>query len=79
MEYISRDDELENIYILRKHVKGRMHNHETFIDKQLKRATTIVRRQVTRPQYSSETQEVIRELINELNRLDSAIKRHECN
>ena len=74
-DYISRNDEITNLDLLRGKMGAIFYNRETFLDKQLQRAINIMRKNVTRPQYSAQTQERIKELINELNRLDSAIKR----
>jgi len=55
--------------------KAKKYNKETFLDVILKRATRIIRRHVTRPQYSSYTRDNICELLNELNRLKTAVER----
>jgi hypothetical protein len=72
---LTEDDTARNNMWLRSVEEGALYDVPTFLDNQLVRARNIVLRHVTRPQFSKETRENIALLINELNRLDSAIKR----
>ena len=60
-------------WMSRKTIK--FYKQPTFLDVIIKRAYSIVKRHVTRPQYSSETVENINMLVNELNRLKTAVER----
>jgi len=59
------------------HKTIKFYKKPTFLDVIIKRAHSIVTKHVTRPQYSSETVENIKVLVNELNRLKTAVERGE--
>ena len=59
------------------HKMTKFYGKQTFLDVIIRRAYSIIKKNVTRPQYSSGTIENIKELINELNRLKTAVERAE--
>ena len=63
-------------WMSRKTIK--FYKQPTFLDVIIKRACSIVKKHVTRPHYSSETVENIKVLVNELNRLKTAVERGEA-
>lgn len=75
-EEITEDDVADAAYDVRPNFTGKYSERSTLLDRQLLKMRRIIRKYISRPIYSKDTEQHIKELVNDLNRLQSAMWKH---